>query len=169
MQLLSDTTNEPSGQLSCAGDLLELLPGLMRFVRRQMRSRRAKGLSVPQFRTLVHLRRSPWASLSSVSEGLGSSAPTTSRIVSGLVAKGLVIRKTCQQDRRQVSLELTPRGQTVIDEAWRGTQEAVAERLSSLTAGQLTELAVALGHLAGVFPSGAHEAGNGVCNGTGSR
>jgi DNA-binding MarR family transcriptional regulator len=138
----------------------------MRFVRRQMRSRRAKGLSVPQFRTLVQLRRFPSASLSSVSEGLGSSAPTTSRIISGLVSKGLVVRKTCSRDRRQVSLHLTPRGQAVIDAAWIGTQEALAERFSDLSEDQIAALSGALALLSEVFPITLHEVGEPSGNGS---
>ena len=112
----------------------------MRFVHRQMRSRRAKGLSVPQFRTLVQLRRNPSASLSGISENLGSSLPTTSRIVSGLVTKGLITRRASATDRRQISLHLTSRGQAVIDAAWSGTQDALAEKLSDVSAERLTAM-----------------------------
>ena len=82
-------------QDQCAGALLDALPGLMRFVRRQMRSRRATGLSVPQFRTLIQLHRRPATSLSIVAEALGATPPTTSRIVSGLVRKGYIVRRVC--------------------------------------------------------------------------
>ena len=153
MQLLPAAIKPSPSRLECAGALLEALPGLMRFVRKQMRSRRAKGLSVPQFRTLIQLRRRPAVSLSTVSESLGSSAPTTSRIVSGLVAKGLVVRKISAQDRQQVSLQLTPRGQEVIDAAWTGTQKVLAQRFDGLSESQVTTVAKALGLLSGVLPA----------------
>lgn len=105
----------------------------MWFVRRQMRSRRAKGMSVPQFRVLVHLRRQPAVSLSAVAEFLGASLPTASRIVSGLVSKGYVIRKSCEEDRRQVSLELTTHGQAALEAAWLGTQGVLAKKFEPLT------------------------------------
>jgi DNA-binding MarR family transcriptional regulator len=169
MQLLSETRNAPPTRKECAADLLEVLPGLMRFVRRQMRSRRAKGLSVPQFRTLVQLRRCPSASLSLISESLGSSAPTTSRIVSGLVSKGLIVRTTCSRDRRQVSLQLTARGRAVIDAAWIGTQDVIAEKLSVLSRSQLVVLARSFALLSELFPCTDHAPEQPWQNGLGSR
>ena len=133
--------------------LLETLPGVMRFVRGQMRGRRAKGLSVPQFRTLVQLRRRPAASLSSISDCLGSSLPTISRMISGLVRKGLVVRKTATQDRRQSSIQITRRGLAVIDAAWSGTQKALAERLADVPRERLVGLAKALEMLSRTFPT----------------
>jgi DNA-binding MarR family transcriptional regulator len=156
-QLLPATKSTPRRrEHDCAGALLDVLPGLMRFVRRHMRSRRAKGLSVPQFRTLVHLRRCRSVSLSHVSESLGSSPPTASRIVSGLVSRGLVVRETCRHDRRQVTLQLTPRGQAVTDAAWLGTQGIVAQRLAGLSESQLATLAKGLALLSDVFPHTGH-------------
>lgn len=126
-------TNSPSSASACAEALLEALPGVMWFVRRQMRSRRAEGLSVPQFRALVHLHRCPKASLLDVAEKLGSSVPTVSRIVSRLVTHGWVERQTCPQDRRRAALHLTARGQATLTAAWTGTQAAMAARLAHLT------------------------------------
>lgn len=146
-------------QMQCAGVLLEALPGLMRFVRKQMRSRRAKGLSVPQFRTLIQLRRRPAVSLSSVAESLGSSVPTMSRMVSGLVAKGLIVRREAPHDRRQVTLALTPRGEAVIDAAWSGTQSVLAERLAGLSEAQVAAVTRALGIVLELFPAGENDAG----------
>jgi DNA-binding MarR family transcriptional regulator len=165
MQRLPQANKSSVTRRACAGALLEALPALMRFVRRQMRSRRAKGLSVPQFRTLVQLRRCPATSLSSVCESLGSSPPTTSRIVSGLVSKGLIVRRTSERDRRQVSLQLTPRGQAVIDAAWRGTQGAVAGKLSDLSETQLAKLAGSLSLLSGVFCCPEAGAAEPACDG----
>lgn len=130
--------------MDCAGALLEALPGVMWFVRRQMRSRRAKGMSVAQFRTLVQLRRSPAVSLSHVAETLGSTLPTVSRVVSGLVRRGYVLRQTCPQDRRQVTLRLTPKGTAALEAAWGGTQQTVAERFDGLPERQRAELLGAL-------------------------
>src|SRR5438105_4236858 len=111
MQQLLDATI-PTGDAShCAAVLLDALPSVMWFVRNHMRRRRARGLSVPQFRTLVLLRRNPSAPLSAVAEHLGCSLPTASRLVTGLVSKGLISRRTGSGDRRQLALELTDKGQ----------------------------------------------------------
>src|SRR4051795_4173080 len=107
MQLLLDASKTLSSAEGCAANLLDALPSVMWFVRQNMRSRRSQGLSVPQFRVLVLLHRFPETSLSVVSEHLGSTLPTASRIVGGLVGKGLVARRSCSEDRRQVALQLT--------------------------------------------------------------
>lgn len=135
----------------CAAVLLDALPAVMWYVRRQMRSRRAKGLSVPQFRTLVLLRRFPAVTLSTVADHLGASLPTASRIVAGLVGKGLIARKACREDRRQVNLELTARGGNVLDAAMEGTRSMIAGRLAELPTGKLGTVTEAMGLLAAVF------------------
>ena len=55
----------------CAREVMETVPLVMRFIRMEMRSRRAPSLSVPQFRVLTFLSHKPGAPLSSVAEHLG--------------------------------------------------------------------------------------------------
>jgi DNA-binding MarR family transcriptional regulator len=153
MQLLLDASNRPASAEGCAATLLDALPSVMWFVRQNMRSRRSQGLSVPQFRVLVLLHRYPEASLSAVSEHLGSTLPTASRIVGGLVGKGLVARRSCSEDRRQVALQLTDKGRSVLDVAWQDTRSAVAERLSKLTVEQHAGVMGAMDLLRDVFAS----------------
>src|SRR5580700_10156635 len=102
MQPLRITTDSESGT-DCALDLLDAVPPVIWFIRREMRAFR-KGLSLPQFRTLSLINRQPAASLSAVADHLGASLPTASRMVQGLVAQGLLARKGCREDRRQLAL-----------------------------------------------------------------
>jgi DNA-binding MarR family transcriptional regulator len=131
--------------------LLEALPAVMWFIRRHMRRHRAKGLSVPQFRVLVLLRQYPAATLSLVAEQLGSTMPTASRIVTGLVGRGLIARKGCRDDRRQIRLELTAKGNAVLDFALEATRAVVAEKLSGLDAEQRVVLGRAMEILSRIF------------------
>ncbi|HVS72413.1 MAG TPA: MarR family transcriptional regulator [Phycisphaerae bacterium] len=127
MQSLTNTTNgarrtaaavsrRGSDAHSCAAAILHTVPGLLWYVRRHMRSHR-KGLSVPQFRTLVKVQQSPDISLSCVAEHLDASLPTTSRIVAILVQKGYLKRTASTRDRRQITLAVTRRGASVVDAA----------------------------------------------------
>lgn len=143
---------------ACANELLDALPPVMRFVRRHMRSHRGRRLSVPQFRVLVMLRTSPTANLSAVAEFLGASHPTTSRIVSGLVAKGFVDRCESTGDRRQVELCLTARGATVMANARKATRAQLARLLAHLDATERDAVLHAMKSLQTVFsvkPTGA--------------
>ena len=112
--------------------MLDGLPPVMWFIRRHMRRERTRGLSVPQFRALVLLDRCPTASLLVVAEHLGSSQPSASRLISGLVSRGFVIRRQHVRDRRQLTLLLTPRGKSVLRAAREATQEAVARQIETL-------------------------------------
>ena len=118
---------------SCAEELLDALPPVMRFVRKHMRSARTHGLSVPQFRALCFLRSVREAKLLAVAEFLGASMPTTSRIVSGLVARGFVSRCEGSNDRRCVKLVLTARGKSAIEKARQGTRTQLAKELAMLS------------------------------------
>jgi len=92
-----------------------------------------KGLSLAHFRTLCHVNRYPATSLSALAEHLGSSLPTASRIVAGLVRRQLLARRGSRADRRCLALALTAAGRSVFDGAWSSTHrqmEAVLEKLS---------------------------------------
>ncbi|MDB5296983.1 MAG: transcriptional regulator, MarR family [Phycisphaerales bacterium] len=131
--------------------MLDGMPQVMWFIRRHMRRHRASGLSVPQFRTLVLLDRYPKASLSLVADNLGAALPTASRMVAGMVRKGLVRREVCAADRRQVSLGLTPKGRTAFEAARHETQNEVALRVSKLTPAQREMVAESMRLLGDLF------------------
>jgi len=123
----------------------------MWFLRYHMRRHRVQGLSVPQFRTLAQLKRFPQASLSAVAENLGSSAPTASRLVDGLVSKGLIARHSCSRDRRQISLMLTGKGRSVLNTALRETQSRLAAEIAVLGEAERTTIAEAMLLLHAIF------------------
>src|SRR5208283_3192855 len=100
MQQLRATMDAVSAE-GCAREVLDAIPPVVWFIRREMRVFR-KDLSLAQSRTLALIQRQPCASLSAVSDHLGSSLPTASRIVQGLVEQGLLVRKGCPDDRRQL-------------------------------------------------------------------
>jgi len=146
MQVLSDTTiSRPVSAQRCAAELLDALPEVMCIIRTNMRQRRAKGLSVPQFRSLWLINKFHGASMSMVSDHLGSTLPTASRIVAGLVTRGLVSRKSSTDDRRQVELNLTAKGKSILDVASEGTKAIVAEKLVKLSASERAIISSALG------------------------
>jgi DNA-binding MarR family transcriptional regulator len=103
-----------------------------------------KGLSVPQFRTLVWIDRHPAATLSAVAEHLGATLPTTSRIVDGLVSRGFLSRKERTDDRRQVALAITAAGRAVLDPAWSATRHEVELRLAALSADEQATISRAM-------------------------
>ncbi len=142
----------PGSPEGCAWALLDAVPPLMWHIRRTMRSFRA-GLSMPQFRAMVLIANEPAASLSAVADHLALSLPTTSRMVSGLVAKGLLTRRDSAADRRQVSLGVTAKGRAVLDTAWTATGRELAGHLRDVPPDRLASLAAAMGVVGELFGS----------------
>jgi DNA-binding MarR family transcriptional regulator len=151
MQLLRETTNSQMVE-DAAHEVVSGVPPVIWFIRTQMRPHR-KGLSLQQFRALVLVDRNPEASLSEIAEQLAASLPTTSRLIAGLVAKGMITRKGCCDDRRQLELAITKLGREMIDAAWAGVQKKVEQELASLSDAQLRTLQEAMKTLQGVFGS----------------
>jgi DNA-binding MarR family transcriptional regulator len=139
---------DPAG---CAHAMLDGMPPVMWFIRTQMRKHRTHGLSVPQYRALCLLDRFPTASLSHVADHLGSSQPSASRLIQGLVTRGLVARKECKDDRRQVKLVLTPRGKTLQAASHQATQARLAEAIAHLPEADRRTIVEAMHLLTDVF------------------
>jgi DNA-binding MarR family transcriptional regulator len=112
----------------------------MRFIRTEMRSRRAPSLSVPQFRVLTFLSRRPGAPLSSVAEHLGVARSTASAIVDRLVRRKLVSRTAHPQERRCVVLTLTPSGAQHHQQARDAACAHMAKVLAGLSAADLLQI-----------------------------
>jgi MarR family 2-MHQ and catechol resistance regulon transcriptional repressor len=149
MQPLPPTTSDDLSE-ACAHEVVGAIPPVIWFIREQMRPYR-KGLSLPQFRVLVQVNAKPRLCLSTLAEHLGGSLPTTSRIVAGLVKKGLLVRKGCTDDRRQLSLEITRRGESMLGTAWLSVQKKMEEALAPLNDVQRAHVFAAMKALQTVF------------------
>ena len=118
----------------CAGQVMEVAPLVMRAIRAEMRRHRASDLSVPQFRALTFLSHHEGASLSDVAEHIGLTLPSMSKMIDGLVARRLVKREMHPDDRRRVTLALTPRGRSHFESAHSATRTCLAELMATLPA-----------------------------------
>ena len=117
----------------CAKLVMDVAPLVMRTIRAEMRRHRASDLSVPQFRTLAFLSHHEGASLSVVAEHIGLTLPSMSKMIEGLVDRGLVKREMHPDDRRRVTLALTARGQSLFESAHSATQACLAEQIATLS------------------------------------
>ncbi|MGN6367793.1 MAG: MarR family winged helix-turn-helix transcriptional regulator [Phycisphaerae bacterium] len=151
MQLLRQTTN-PQLVENASHQLVSGVPPIIWFIRHNMRPHR-KGLSLQQFRALVLVDRQPDASLSDIAEQLSASLPTTSRLIAGLVAKGMVTRKGCCEDRRQLELVITRLGRDMLDSAWAAVQKRIEQELGTLSEAQLKTVLDSMKILQGIFGS----------------
>jgi long-chain acyl-CoA synthetase len=86
-------------------------------------------LSVPQYRILMFLSERAEVA-SHLADSLAVSRPSVTAVVDGLVARGLVERRACVDDRRRVEHLLTPAGQELLHAA----DDQVDARLSAVSA-----------------------------------
>ena len=139
----------------CAKYVLETVPSIMRAIRGEIRRRHGiRDLSVPQFRVLIYLNRREGASLSDVSEHLGLTLPSMSKMIDGLVARELVTRQAHTDDRRRVALALTASGKAAMQSAYEATQAYLAERLAVLSVADLEKITEAMKVLGSIFVPG---------------
>jgi MarR family transcriptional regulator for hemolysin len=73
----------------------------------------AAGLTLAQYRALLFVALRPWRAAALAGE-LGVRRPTLSGIIDSLDRAGLVERRSVEDDRRGVSISLTPNGSTVL-------------------------------------------------------
>ena len=138
-------TKKPIGSReTCARKILETVPQAMQFLRWEMRAEAVEGLSVPQFRMLAFLGRSPGSSLSKAADFVGVADATASAMVERLVRRGLVLREGDPKERRRVMLKLTEEGSTLLDRARIRTRTSVAKCLAVLSNSELACLAEGL-------------------------
>jgi DNA-binding MarR family transcriptional regulator len=176
MQLLPDEINkqgdgsgvEPTSA-DCARAILNVVPPVVRVIRKMMREHRLPELSVPQFRALGLLAKVPDVSLSvvaahigSVADHIGSSLPAASRMIDGMVAKNLIARKECCRDRRQVSLQLTKLGRSAYLESREATHRQLDKQLAVLSEEQRQTIYEAMLWLGNVFGADRIETAEGT-------
>ena len=135
----------------CAGDVLDTIPLIVRFFHTHMRKQPVSDLSLPQFRVLGYLHFHDRAMLSAAAEHIGVARPSMSRMIDGLVARGLVSRATRSADRRQVALGLTARGRAMLQAARAAAQRRLAQELSGVPPRDLATVRQAMAALRGAL------------------
>lgn len=137
-----------------ARELLEVVPIITKEIRSEMRSRRSPDLTVPQFRTLAFVNRNPGSSLLEVANHLGLTPPSTSRLVDGLIVRGMMTREDHPADRRRVRLTVTHSGQKTLETSRRGTLAYLADKLSSISTDDREAIFKAMKTLQPIFTNG---------------
>jgi DNA-binding MarR family transcriptional regulator len=115
-------------------------------------------VSVPQFRVLVMLRYEGALNLKAIADGLGVNPSNASRACDKLVVAGLVNRTDAAHDRRNVSIELSPRGHELVDSLMRSRSDLLAQVVAEMRPEDRQQLVSSLGaFLASLMSSGLGE------------
>ncbi|HOF88137.1 MAG TPA: MarR family transcriptional regulator [Armatimonadota bacterium] len=132
---------------SCAAEVMATLPLIMRTIGAEMHRRHAGDLSAPQFHALNVVDKHDGASLSFLARHIASGLPSASKLVDGLVERGLVARAIAPDDRRRVLLSLTPRGRELLHAFHQEGVAYLATHLASLTDDEQRAILHAMGIL----------------------
>ncbi len=124
--------------------VVDSVPRLMRWVRTGTRADAAPGLTVPQLRVMMLLRRAPGSGVSAVAEHQGVSLASASALVERLVRQGLVERIQDPAERRRVRLTLTDAGAERLRTVNLGTRRAMARALRDRSPAELALIAQAM-------------------------
>lgn len=98
-------------------------------------------LTLPQFYTLLHLHQMPGeCKMSDLAEATHQSAASLTGVVDRLLEKHLVERTRHNRDRRQVMVEVTPKGRTLIGEIKQARYEQMQAALKHLNSEDIDTL-----------------------------
>lgn len=128
---------------------------VMRDFRDEIRRRPTHGLTLTQLKALGFLKASAGVSLSDVAEYVGLGAPTTSKVIDELVQQEMVRRETHAEDRRRVTLHITPLGRRSLEAVRVPAVQALAQRFASVSTEDRAVIARALDLLHPLFTPGA--------------
>jgi DNA-binding MarR family transcriptional regulator len=138
-----DPGDDPGDDWSgrCVDALVETSKLVTAVVARSL-AQRDPVVSLPQLRVLVLIGARGAANVSAVAEALGVNPSNASRTCERLVTAGLLDRRPAREDRRQVSLTLSPGGQRFIEDILgrrRAVFAAVAAEMTSPEQERLAE------------------------------
>lgn len=89
-------------------------------------------VTLSQYRSLVVLASRGPQGVAALARLLGVTPPTATRLCDRLVRKGLIRRRSDRNDRRQVHISLTPRGEQLVAVVTRRRRQEIAALLRSM-------------------------------------
>ncbi len=128
------------------------LPRVMDAIRLAMRSQLDGPLSVPQFRGLNFIDRSPGCSISALAGFMGVTLATASAMADRLVRAGYLQAQGSSTDRRRSELNICAAGKAVLERMRCQTEADLARALQGRSGAELAALVQGLHVLDAAFP-----------------
>jgi DNA-binding MarR family transcriptional regulator len=116
------------------------------------------GLTPAQFGILTVLQAHPGLGQSSLARALGFDKVTVLRVLRGLEARGLVTRDPSEDNRRNMSVSLTPEGDALLGQAQKPAEKAYRRLMAPLDRQQQEQLLQLLQLLTGELEDEARAA-----------
>jgi DNA-binding MarR family transcriptional regulator len=154
MKNFQDETILSASPQHAAEAVVQVAAHVMRDFREEVRRRPTHGLTFTQLKALGYLKTGAGSSLSDVAEWLGLGAPTTSKVIDELVQQEMVAREAHAEDRRRVTLHITPRGKRALQAVREPAVRELAGRLAPLSDDERAVVARAMELLQPLFVPG---------------
>lgn len=138
-----NNTTRPT-DIECARLLIETLPITMRALSQDARAMPGGHGTMPQYRILGFLHHHGSVSMGKLAEWHSVTLPTMTKIIGGLVDRGLVERWPDERDRRVVVLRLTDEGQTMFADLKAHMETRLAALMARMSDEEKDALAVGL-------------------------
>ncbi|MCX6345221.1 MAG: MarR family transcriptional regulator [Armatimonadetes bacterium] len=135
----------------CAAQVLDTMHLIMRSIGNEIRNRTPSELSMQQFRGILAIHINKGASLSDIAEHLGSTVSSASKMVDGLVDRGLIERTTDPDDHRKLVLALTDEGKSTMDTIDLLALNCLSGKLSPLSANECAIINLAMNVIRSAF------------------
>ena len=123
---------------------------MMHVIRVEMRALAQPEMSVPQFRVLAHVSLGT-NTISALADLHSISLPAMSKIVDGMVKRGLITRLTNEKDRRVIVLTLTRDGKKAHTRVARGVEKKIVDLLEDVPAKKCKALVGGLNVIETIF------------------
>ncbi len=150
---------DPPGEGEVRALLRALLDAVAIVEMQRLRRRDARGLTMPQFRTLQHLRSGP-RTQSELAELTDLSAAAVSRAVDRLQAFGLVVASRREENRRIVDVRITETGLGELDDVSPLRDTMVERAVEEMRPERRARITRALRELTGAVRAGPRVAGD---------
>ena len=135
---------------SLAKRLLEVLPPIIQHLRGRAKSAGRSNVTMAQFRILAHINQG-LLTVGSLAKNQLVAQPTMSKMVDGLVKRGLIRRKSDVHDRRQINLELTAKGKMILSSGMGTIETRLTSDFQNLSSEDKKDLQNSLEGLERVF------------------
>lgn len=123
--------------------LFEAIPAYVHQMRAEVKQAAPGNLSFSQFRVLSCLNRGV-RTVSQVADHLSVSQPAMTKMVNGLVTRGLIKKKPDKTDKRQILLFLTAPGESLYQKVINKAEGSLSESLRDMPQSDLVALEQAL-------------------------
>lgn len=125
--------------------LQEWIQVLMRYsMRNFLRYARESGFSMSHFGAIFYIHRIGSCGVTEIGEHLGVTSAAASQMLERLVQQGLVLRAEDPEDRRVKRIELTEKGQQILEEGIRTRQGWLNDLVGTLTESEKQTITPAL-------------------------